>query len=279
VLGLKESTQIAKNMIDEIQKGSETTKKTVSNQNELIIKTKKYIETIVNDLSIAEESVIKTSEDVDETHEVLEETTKTLNKVVDKIQSSSNQELELANKVSTLADQTNQIKEIISIIKEIADQTNLLALNAAIEAARAGEHGRGFAVVADEVRKLAERTQKSLGEIESVTNLIVQGVIETKTEIEQNAKESQEATSITESLVEQTHRSMKKLGDTMNISKKAVSETTKINTNVRFLIETSEGLTREAKITETVSEELTVISNKLEKVAKRLNEEVHKFKI
>ncbi|EAK1833179.1 methyl-accepting chemotaxis protein, partial [Campylobacter jejuni] len=50
------------------------------------------------------------------------------------------------------------------------------ALNAAIEAARAGEHGRGFAVVADEVRKLAERTQKSLSEIEANTNLLVQSI-------------------------------------------------------------------------------------------------------
>ncbi|WP_300899995.1 methyl-accepting chemotaxis protein, partial [uncultured Helicobacter sp.] len=41
---------------------------------------------------------------------------------------------------------------------------------------RAGEHGRGFAVVADEVRKLAERTQKSLGEIEANTNLLVQSI-------------------------------------------------------------------------------------------------------
>ena len=51
-----------------------------------------------------------------------------------------------------------------------------MALNAAIEAARAGEHGRGFAVVADEVRKLAERTQKSLAEINININTLVQSV-------------------------------------------------------------------------------------------------------
>lgn len=60
---------------------------------------------------------------------------------------------------------SNEIGYIASTISDISEQTNLLALNAAIESARAGEAGRGFAVVADQVRKLADETNQAAGKI------------------------------------------------------------------------------------------------------------------
>jgi len=117
------------------------------------------------------------------------EQAKMLQEAADRMQNIDEAGRDTSSKTSEVMSQSNDIKSVISIITDIAEQTNLLALNAAIEAARAGEHGRGFAVVADEVRKLAERTQKSLAEINANINILTQSITDISVSIEQQSSD------------------------------------------------------------------------------------------
>ncbi|MEO1923716.1 MAG: methyl-accepting chemotaxis protein, partial [Nautiliaceae bacterium] len=131
----------------------------------------------------------KLSKDVESLDGSMRELKSLIDRITGLVESTTVGLNENSQKAHIVASQAEEIQNVVSVIREIADQTNLLALNAAIEAARAGEHGRGFAVVADEVRKLAERTQKSLAEIDTTIHTLVQSISEIVKNIEENTEE------------------------------------------------------------------------------------------
>ncbi|AFL68787.1 methyl-accepting chemotaxis protein [Sulfurospirillum barnesii] len=234
---------------------------------------------IEQNLDESKRLALHTVEDNSASFNVLDTMSLSLNDVVQKINSASENEQEMAQQVQSVVSQTNQIKSILAMIKEIADQTNLLALNAAIEAARAGEHGRGFSVVADEVRKLAERTQKSLAEIDATISVIVQGVTQLSNHMENNAQNIHDISNSACKVEEETQETKKRTLESMEDAKKAsqkVLEIAGLTTQMMEQMKKTLGLSHN---NEKIAEELAQISQVMLKTSQALDDTLSSFKV
>jgi len=232
-------------------------------------------------LNLARDSNSKSREareNLVEVNKTLEDTKTNILRTVERINHASQTEQELSAKLQQLVENAEDVKSVLTIINEIAEQTNLLALNATIEAARAGEHGRGFAVVADEVRKLAERTQKSLVEINNTVNLITQSVSDASAMMNENSQfiaEVADDSNISKNKIEETARL---LYDALQKTEEASSEVEKMSLSTEERIAQFSEVNKLSEENTKSVEEIARAAENLRNQVKTLNDRLNQFK-
>ena len=131
---------------------------------------------------------------------------------------STQQEIQATTEsVRKLDESSRTIETVVELIRSLADQTNLLALNATIESARAGEAGRGFAVVANEVKELAKQTSEATESIDSSVTEIqsqISHCVESASSVFESIRSVSESMTSVASAVEQQSATMNCLNET-----------------------------------------------------------------
>jgi len=185
----------------------------------------------------------------------------------------------MADSMGTFVQSTQSINSMTQEVREIAEKTNLLALNAAIEAARAGEHGRGFAVVADEVRKLAEKSARSAGQIDKITQDIGQQSDQVRESIGRGLERLETSRNMAKGMTEvlnSTNELVVEVGDGLDQIAVATLEQQNASASVTESIEAIAEMARENDAAIMLTAET---ADKMEQFAAQLQELVSRFKV
>ncbi len=244
------------------------------------------VQTVAESSAVVAEVAVTTTEQINIGSEVINHSILQMNSVHDVVEETS----KVINKLVT---RTQQIDTALAAITNIAEQTNLLALNAAIEAARAGENGKGFAVVAAEVRDLAEQSKESANEVNHLIKSIQQDTQDTVNVMQkgqQKAVEGKEAAYKANQTFLSIMKDIDKITGQIQEVSAATEEmsagTEEVNASLSLVSETATDVKKETLQTvksiqsQAVSiEQISIQSNKMKEKVEELTELVSKFNI
>ena len=249
----------------------------VENSVSIITDTTSQIQTIQTEITGAIINAQDSKKDIVQANDNLESAKDEIITLTSKVQETAEVETELSQNMENLSRDASEVKTVLVVIADIADQTNLLALNAAIEAARAGEHGRGFAVVADEVRKLAERTQKSLAEINATINVVVQSIIEASSKMSENSLEIQELSNIALNVEAKINSTVNIVNQAVTASEETVSDFEKAGQDINNIVTKIEEVNTISSTNARSVEEIASAAEHLNSMTDSLNTKLETF--